>query len=90
VTSIGMYALQGGLRVVFVVYGVLVVGHFLRQTLFAHLAWRRSLRAAAIPGQPGYQPSVDVVVACYNEDPARLDACCAALLDQDYLGEMHV
>jgi len=88
VTSIGVYALQGGLRIVFVVYGVLVVTHFLLQTLFAHLAWRRSLRAAEAPDD-GWLPSVDVVVACYNEDPDRLDACCQALLEQDYHGEMH-
>lgn len=88
-SSIGLYALQGGLHLVFVVYGVLVVGHFLLQTLFAHLAWRRSLRAADAPDD-GWLPRVDVVVACYNEDPGRLDACCAALLRQDYQGELRV
>ena len=88
-TSIGLYALEGGLRVVFALYGVLVVAHFLLQTVFAHLAWRRGLRAAHAPDD-GWQPSVDVVVACYNEDPARLGTCCAALLRQDYQGELRV
>jgi hyaluronan synthase len=89
VTSIGFYALRSSLTVVFLLYGVLVITHFVAQALFAHLAWRRSLRAAEAPAD-GWQPSVDVVVACYNEDPDRLDACCAALLRQDYQGEVRV
>jgi N-acetylglucosaminyltransferase len=35
-------------------------------------------------------PSVDVVLPCYNEDPALLDACCASLDTQDYPGEFNV
>jgi N-acetylglucosaminyltransferase len=35
-------------------------------------------------------PGVDVVLPCYNEDPAVLAACCASLEAQDYPGELHV
>lgn len=37
-----------------------------------------------------YRPSVDVVVPCYNEDPALLAACLRSLRRQDYKGEMRV
>jgi len=33
-------------------------------------------------------PSVDIVLPCYNEDPALLAACCASLDAQDYPGEL--
>ncbi|MCI0688054.1 MAG: glycosyltransferase family 2 protein, partial [Sporichthyaceae bacterium] len=90
-TSIAVYALQGGLRVLFVCYGLLVVSHFVLQTVFAHRAWRDSVRrGAATTRDPAWLPSVGVVVACYNEDPERLDACCAALVRQDYPGELRV
>lgn len=35
-------------------------------------------------------PSVDVLVPCFNEDPALLDAALASLALQDYLGPLQV
>jgi N-acetylglucosaminyltransferase len=52
---------------------------------------RRTRDAAASPRRSGPPwPSVDVVLPCYNEDPAVLAACCASLEAQDYPGELHV
>lgn len=90
-TSVGVRLLRDGLQAIFLLYGVLVVSHFLLQTLFAHLAWRQSQRREkAEVTLPMFAPSVDVVVACYNEDPGRLEACCASLIGQEYGGEIHV
>jgi chitooligosaccharide synthase NodC len=90
-TSVGIRFLLDGLRLLFALYGVVAVSHFLLQSLFAHLAWRRSLRQRSGGAEPSpFQPSVDVIVACYNEDPERLDACCRSVLDQDYRGAMRV
>jgi N-acetylglucosaminyltransferase len=41
------------------------------------------------PPEP-YRPSVDVVVPCYNEEPALLAACLRSLRLQDYEGELRV
>ncbi|HYY90116.1 MAG TPA: glycosyltransferase, partial [Chloroflexota bacterium] len=52
---------------------------------------RRRHHAAPPPRRPGPPwPSVDVVLPCFNEDPAVLAACCASLEAQDYPGELHV
>ncbi|HZD02210.1 MAG TPA: glycosyltransferase family 2 protein [Actinomycetes bacterium] len=53
---------------------------------------KRRMHAAAGPlAPPGPPwPSIDVVLPCYNEDPALLAACCASLEAQDYPGELHV
>jgi N-acetylglucosaminyltransferase len=37
-----------------------------------------------------YSPDVDVIVPCYNEEPALLAACLRSLAGQDYKGEMRV
>jgi len=56
------------------------------QRRFAELGCRS--RPAGSP-EP-YRPSVDVVVPCYNEDPALLAACLRSLRQQDYKGETRV
>jgi hyaluronan synthase len=90
-TSVGLHFLLGAMEVLFRLYGVVTVSHFLLQSLFAHLAWRQSLRRATWEGKlPPYRPSVDVIVACYNEDPERLEACCRSVMGQDYEGEIWV
>jgi chitooligosaccharide synthase NodC len=91
VTSVGLRLLRDVLHVVFLLYGVLVLSHYLLQALFAHLAWKRSQRQATTEATfPRFLPSVDVIIACYNEDPIRLDACCASLVGQEYEGAMRV
>jgi N-acetylglucosaminyltransferase len=42
------------------------------------------------PSPEPYRPSVDVIVPCYNEDPALLAACLGSLRQQDYKGELRV
>ena len=43
-----------------------------------------------VPSPEPYRPSVDVIVPCYNEDPALLAACLGSLRQQDYKGELRV
>ena len=45
-------------------------------------------RPAASTGP--FLPDVDVIVPCYNEEPALLEACLRSLAHQDYKGEMRV
>ena len=52
-------------------------------------AGRGSRRRPPAPPEP-FQPDVDVIVPCYNEDPDLLRACLRSLADQDYKGEMRV
>jgi N-acetylglucosaminyltransferase len=56
------------------------------QRRFAELGCRSGPAGGAAP----YRPSVDVVVPCYNEDPALLAACLRSLRQQDYKGEVRV
>jgi N-acetylglucosaminyltransferase len=50
-----------------------------------------SSRRAAPAEHPGsYQPDVDVIVPCYNEEPALLVACLRSLRGQDYQGRVKV
>jgi len=43
-----------------------------------------------VPSPEPYLPDVDVIVPCYNEEPALLAACLRSLARQDYKGEMRV
>jgi glycosyltransferase involved in cell wall biosynthesis len=81
--------LAGDPRWVLAVYTVLVLVHLSFQQWCAHWA------ARALPGAPPRPPSrpvpaVDVIVPCYNEDPALLDACCRSLAGQRYDGGLRV
>ncbi len=80
-----------GLRFVFVLYMVLVLGYSVFQRLYAYRSARRSRHRRAAGAPPGsYRPTVDVVVPCFNEEPELLAACCASLDRQDYEGELRV
>jgi hyaluronan synthase len=84
-TAIGYDLLLDLLQAGFLLYSLLVISHFGLQTLYAHLAWRRSLAAGrSEPILPPYRPTVDVIVACYKEDPDRLADCLSSLAGQDY------
>jgi N-acetylglucosaminyltransferase len=74
------------LRVVFLLYITLVVAHSTLERVYA----RRSRRQRRVPraGNPAAWPGVDVVVPCFNEDPALLEACCRSVAVQDYPGPM--
>jgi N-acetylglucosaminyltransferase len=52
-------------------------------------AVRGSRRRPPAPPEP-FQPDVDVIVPCYNEDPELLKSCLRSLARQDYKGEMRV
>lgn len=67
------------LPIVFTVYLVTAVFYLAVQGHFA----ARSRRLEHHPAPPG-TPSVDIVVPCYNEDPATLAACLASIAAQDY------
>jgi N-acetylglucosaminyltransferase len=50
-----------------------------------------SARRAAPAEPPGsYRPDVDVIIPCYNEEPALLAACLRSLRGQDYEGCINV
>jgi N-acetylglucosaminyltransferase len=50
---------------------------------------RRGLRRRPDRPSPApFRPDVDVIVPCYNEDPALLRACLRSLAQQDYEGEL--
>lgn len=90
-TSILELVLGQALSGVFLVYTALMLAHLAFQVTCAELNRRRSARRPpAARHAAGSRPSVDVVVPVYHEDPADLAACCAAILDQDYAGEVSV
>ena len=62
-TQVSLQFLYGVLRSTLLVYITLVALHFMLEVLFAHRAYRRSLRGYP---EPETLPSVDVVVPCYK------------------------
>jgi N-acetylglucosaminyltransferase len=50
----------------------------------------RGHRRRPAPPPERYRPGVDVIVPCYNEEPALLTACLRSLAEQDYEGELRV
>jgi len=78
------------LRGVFLLYVTLVLLHSTLERVYA-LRSRRQRRARPDPApEPARWPAVDVVIPCFNEDPALLEACCRSVADQDYQGRMDV
>lgn len=75
------------LQLLYAAYIGLVVTHSVLQRRFARGEPSTARRAHATGH---WRPAVDVVVACYNEDPFDLEACCLSLLEQDYEGELRV
>jgi N-acetylglucosaminyltransferase len=78
------------LRGVFLLYVTLVLLHSTLERVYA-LRSRRQRRAGPdpVPVPVGW-PAVDVVIPCFNEDPALLEACCRSVADQDYQGRTRV
>jgi hyaluronan synthase len=89
VSSLAIQLVLHVLRFTFTAYAILVIAHFALQTFFAHRHHRRFLRERGLPTEP-FTPSVDVVVAAYNEDGQSLKACFDSLLAQEYAGEITV
>lgn len=67
-------------------YLAVAVAYSRLQRRFALLGHRPRTLGATVP----YRHSVDVIVPCYNEDPALLAACLRSVGDQDYQGEVRV
>lgn len=79
------------LRVVFLTYITLVLLHSTLERMYALRSRRqRRARPAAAVRDPVGWPAVDVVIPCFNEDPALLEACCRSVAGQDYPGTMRV
>src|SRR5215217_1182771 len=76
------------LRVVFLFYITLVL-HSSLERVYA-LRSRRQRRARPAAAGPDRWPAVDVVIPCFNEDPALLEACCRSVAGQDYPGRLRV
>src|SRR5215216_617857 len=77
------------LRVVFLLYITLVLLHSSLERVYA-LRSRRQRRARPAAAEPDRWPAVDVVIPCFNEDPALLEACCRSVAGQDYPGRLRV
>jgi hyaluronan synthase/N-acetylglucosaminyltransferase len=92
VTSLASQFLNVCLHSLFVVYSIVVMSHFALQTWIAHQTFRtaRRERANGDRGEPAHAPSVDVVIASYNEEARSLEACLQSLIDQDYPGPLNV
>ncbi len=74
--------------VTFAYYTVIVVTHFTAQTFFAHRLHRESVCTRNTTATSW--PTVDIVVAAYNESAPDLRACFDSLVAQDYQGEIKV
>jgi chitooligosaccharide synthase NodC len=88
VSALAAQLLHNILALTFAYYSVLVVTHFTAQTLFAHRLHRQSAETRSSPAGPW--PTVDVVIAAYNESTADLEACFRSLVGQEYPGELSV
>jgi len=78
------------LRVVVVVYVTLLLVHSVLELWYAGRSTRSQRDQRAEASGPARWPAVDVVVPCFNEDPALLDACCRSLARQAYPGRVRV
>jgi N-acetylglucosaminyltransferase len=78
------------LRGVFLLYVTLVLLHSTLERVYALRSRRRRRSRPDLVPEPARWPAVDVVVPCFNEDPALLGACCRSVADQDYPGRMNV
>jgi N-acetylglucosaminyltransferase len=69
-----------------ILYLALAVPYAWLQRRFADCARR------TVPAEPAgsYRPDVDVIIPCYNEEPALLAACLRSLRGQDYQGQIKV
>ena len=78
------------LRIVFLLYITLVLLHSTLERVYALRSRRQRRAAAPPPPAPAEWPAVDVVVPCFNENPALLEACCRSVAAQDYPGRLLV
>jgi len=78
------------LRVVFLLYVTLVLVHSTLERLYALRSRRQRRAEPQRPAEPDEWPAVEVVIPCFNEDPALLEACCRSVTGQDYPGPLQV
>jgi chitooligosaccharide synthase NodC len=89
VSALAVELLHHVLRATFLLYSALVISQFVLQIFFAHRTHRASVRSGG-GLESTYLPSVDVVVAAYNEGFDDLEACFESLRTQDYAGSVAV
>jgi len=82
--------LAAGVPGLAVVYVVLAAVATVLQLRYAARHHHTLADSRADVGSEDYRPSVDVVVPCFNEDPAVLDRCLSSLVGQRYHGELRV
>ena len=85
-SSLALWLGSTAAHVTFLVYTAMMLLHLSTQTLLAHLNYRRSRDSRSEAPFGDFWPVVDVIIPAYNENPEDLDACCAAILAQDYPG----
>ena len=78
------------LRAVFLLYVTLVLLHSTLERVYARRSRRRRGSGPGAADDPDAWPAVDVVVPCFNENPALLEACCRSVAGQDYPGVIRV
>jgi N-acetylglucosaminyltransferase len=78
------------LRAVFLLYVTLVLLHSSLERVYALRSRRQRRVRPAAGAEPARWPAVDVVIPCFNEDPALLEACCRSVAGQDYPGPLDV
>ncbi|AYG64033.1 MULTISPECIES: chitooligosaccharide synthase NodC [Rhizobium] len=69
-------------------YALLSTAYRSMQVVYARPTNDSSTSAEPIGSAP--LPSVDVIIPCFNEDPATLWDCLASIADQEYAGELRV
>jgi N-acetylglucosaminyltransferase len=78
------------LRAVSLLYMTLLLLHSVLERWYR---WRSARLPRAQPVRAATRarwPAVDVVIPCFNEDPALLDACCRSITRQAYPGRIRV
>jgi N-acetylglucosaminyltransferase len=80
----------GALRAIFVAYVTLVLLHSSLERVYARRSRHQRPTGPAAAREPAGWPAVDVVIPCFNEDAALLEACCRSVAGQDYPGPVRV
>jgi N-acetylglucosaminyltransferase len=78
------------LRAAFLLYMTLLLLHSVFRRWYSWRSARASRAAARHRDALPRRPDVDVIVPCFNEDPALLDACCRSIATQAYPGRLRV
>ena len=78
------------LAVLFLVYTVVAITHYVLQLRYAHATYRRQRDPAFAETYPDLPIAVDIIIPVYNEEPDLLAACIDSALSQDHPGRIQV